>query len=115
MRKHALGLATALFIVLAASSTASAQPAGSMMANFRLGPAVSVSDYSNQLLLSFDFGAVISQGAKARVYFTIPVEFGVGSGFTAISGTPARTPRPRPRTPAAGRRRSYDRVSDGRD
>jgi hypothetical protein len=70
------------------AGTAAAQPAGSYMANFKFGPALNINDAVGQLHLGFDFGAAMSSASRSRVYFILPLEFGVGGGLTRIQIEP---------------------------
>jgi hypothetical protein len=89
MHTHRLGLTTLVLAcgvaaaALSFSSAASAEPlekSGPFMANFKLGPAIEVSDYSEtQFAIELDFGYAV---AGSDGYLTFTPAFGFGDVTT---------------------------------
>lgn len=87
MRKVLVALSF-LFALALGASPATAQPSGSSMASFRFGPALGINDANGQLHIGFDYGIAMSSASRSRVYFILPLEFGLGGHMTRIQIEP---------------------------
>lgn len=88
-RKLCQRLLVAVALLVGSASMAHAQPSGGYLANFKFGPAIGVNDANGQLFLGLEFGTLMSAGSRSRVYLILPLEFGVGGGYSRIQLEPA--------------------------
>lgn len=82
----ALALTAAL---VAAGADASAQTLGDTSFDLRMGPSIGIVDASGtQMRLSTRFGYNVAHGSATRVMLEMPVDVGLGAGFTFFGVLP---------------------------